>query len=155
MMKKVLFLSLLLAATCVSLSASEVSVGGILYEVDNETRTAVVKANNYSGHLYIPDVIEEDIDVVGVSDDAFTNCADLLSIRFSRNIFVLNGGIFTGCTGLETVVIPAAEGPENVITFVGSEGSFVFDELDSAQMYALCLSKEVKFEEKATGAEVR
>ena len=64
------------------------------------------------------------------------------------NIFTLNGGIFTGCTGLKTVIIPAAEGTENVITFVGSAGSFPFDELAPEQLYALCLSKEVKFVDK-------
>ena len=152
-MRKI-FLSLLVAATSLSLLASEETVGGVLFEVDNVTKTAVVKANNYSGHLYIPDVINEDVEVVGVSDDAFTNCADLVSIRFSRNIFTLNGGIFTGCTGLKTVIIPAAEGTENVITFVGSAGSFPFDELAPEQLYALCLSKEVKFVDKVSQAEV-
>ena len=152
-MRKI-FLSLLVAATSLSLLASEETVGGVLFEVDNVTKTAVVKANNYSGHLYIPDVINEDVEVVGVSDDAFTNCADLQSIRFSRNIFTLNGGIFTGCTSLKTVIIPAAEGIENVITFVGSAGSFPFDELAPEQLYALCLSKEVKFVDKVSQAEV-
>ena len=88
-MRKI-FLSLLVAATSLSLLASEETVGGVLFEVDNVTKTAVVKANNYSGHLYIPDVINEDVEVVGVDDDAFKNCADLVSIRFSRNIFTLN-----------------------------------------------------------------
>ena len=152
-MRKI-FLSLLVAATSLSLLASEETVGGVLFEVDNVTKTAVVKANNYSGHLYIPDVINEDVEVVGVSDDAFTNCADLQSIRFSRNIFTLNGGIFTGCTSLKTVIIPAAEGTDNVIAFVGSAGSFPFDELAPEQLYALCLSKEVKFVDKVSQAEV-
>lgn len=135
------------------IQADEVTVAGVRYDVNNVAKTAKVLANSYSGDLYIPDVINDDIAVDEIAADALHNCSDLRSVRFSANIHRLEGNIFTGCSSLNSIVIPADSMGSNELTLVGEPGSFPFEEL-SDQLQTLCLSKDIKHVNKNTNEEV-
>jgi len=100
---------------------ADITVGGLNYNLlDAGAGTCALAAGEYKGDLVIPDEIEfkgRTLKVVSVENEALYNLPELVSVSIGKNVEKFGNYTFTGCTGLEKLVIPA-----NVRSF----GSFSF-----------------------------
>ena len=100
----------------ISVSAYDVEVDGIYYNLNKTEKTAQVARNNYSKDIKIPSYIivnEIEYTVTSISDDAFYDCSGLTSITIPNSVTSIGRGAFRGCSGLTSITIP------NSVTSIG------------------------------------
>ena len=124
-MKK-LFLSMILLALPLLVSAYDVEVDGIYYNLIPKSGVAEVTYmkyedynyySNYSGSVTIPEkFIYEGVEysVVSIGSCTFWGCGDLTSVTIPKNVIHIGEDVFFGCRSLTSVTIP------NSVTFIGS-----------------------------------
>lgn len=88
-------------------------VGGINYEVLNDTSVAVISLleGHYEGHVVIPEHIRHGgttYTVTTIKSLAFCECTEMLSIQFPATLTSIGGYTFEQCTGLRKLVFPDA-----------------------------------------------
>ena len=85
-----------------------INVSGICYEItSHENKTVSVVHGKYKGSVVIPyTVVIEGVtySVTGISQDAFSNCSELVSIRIPQSIEKVGHGTFDNCTSLKNVI---------------------------------------------------
>ena len=127
-MKK-LITSLLLLALPLLVSAYDVQIDGIYYNLNSENNEAEVTyrgkvgvfvRSDYSGSVTIPEKFTyEDVEyyVTSIGDHAFSSCSGLISVTISNSVRRIGGYAFIECSNLTSVTIP------NSVTSIGS-GAF-------------------------------
>ena len=116
-LKHVFTVLLLLCATVVC--AENVTIDGIAYSVNAETKQAEVVSNgwgNYSGNIVVPDEIIYNAvtyRVTSIGEDAFFGCSGLTSIGIPNSVTSIEDYAFSGCSGLTSITIP------NCVTSIG------------------------------------
>ena len=84
-------------------------VDGIYYSLSETEATVVANPDKYSGTLAIPETIscyERTYTVTSISNDAFLNNTDLISVGLSNLIVSIGDRAFQGCGNLLTVALP-------------------------------------------------
>ena len=109
MKKAFLLLSLLLLPLLAK--AVEVEINGIKYDINTETQTAEVIANDnkYSGDIVIPSKIEYQgvfYSVTEIGANAFKRCTGLTSVIIPNSVTIIGEDAFYRCTGLTSIDIP-------------------------------------------------
>lgn len=112
-MKK-LFLSMMLMVLPLVVSAYEVKIDGIYYNLDPKEKTAEVTYknqdyNSYSGSVTIPDKFTYEgveYSVTSIGYGAFWGCSDLTSVTIPNSVTCIGQMAFNSCTALTTVTIP-------------------------------------------------
>lgn len=120
MKKQVLFFLLLFMPLLTN--AYEVEVNGIYYNLNTETKKAMVThgTSKYIGDIVIPVDVEYDnvtYSVASIGESAFSNCRELYSVIIPNSVNMLEDFCFNLCTGLKTIIIP------NSVTYIGN-GAF-------------------------------
>ena len=116
---KQIYLTLLLALlTSLGAQAENVTIDGILYELDANTNVATVTSNgqNYSGSITIPSTVaynSKTYRVTTIGMEAFQYCDDLTSVTIPNSVTVIGSYAFSGCSGLTSITIP------NSVTTIG------------------------------------
>ena len=113
---KTWFVTIAVLFCSISVSAYDIEVEGIYYDIYSSSKTAEVtykvrRANNYSGSITIPETITKDgvsYNVTSIGYDAFYGCTDLTSITLHDGISNIGGSAFMNCTGLTSINIPDA-----------------------------------------------
>lgn len=99
---------------CVVLAEVQV-IDNCYYELDPETRTAVVTNNNgsynsYTGTVRIREYIEGphnlDYDVIAIADNAFRGCPGLTQVTIPTTIETIGDNAFYDCSSLTSLSIP-------------------------------------------------
>ena len=109
-LKHVFTVLLLLCTTVVC--AENVTIDGIAYSVNAETKQAEVVSNgwgNYSGDIVVPDEIIYNAvtyRVTSIGEYAFSHCSGLTSIEIPNSVTSIGAGAFYGCKTLVYVKIP-------------------------------------------------
>ena len=132
-MKK-LFLSLMLLALPLVVSAYDCQVDGIYYNLNSEEKTAEVTYQSidlydnitsvYSGSVDIPERFtydEVEYTVASIGYGAFYNCGGLTSVTIPNSVTSVAGNAFQGCNGLPV---------ENGMRYAGS---FLIEVVDKTQ----------------------
>lgn len=86
----------------VTIAHAKFNVGGLYYNIINETTTVEVCAGeiSYSGDIIIPQTVEynnQTYNVTRISADAFKNCSGLTSISIPSNITQIGNNAFENC----------------------------------------------------------
>ena len=91
-------------------STGTFSIDGVNYSILSASEETVIvsKSIEYSGHLTIPETVNNSgvtWKVVGIADNAFNSCSDLITISLPQSMNANNMGIsvFTGCTKLAAI----------------------------------------------------
>ncbi len=127
--KERLLLLILLSVISVT-SYAQTIIDGISYELDKETKTAVVNNGDirYSGDIVIPKTVTKDgvrYDVKGIANSAFDYCANVTSVTIPNSVTKIGSSAFNHCISLTSIVIPnsvtsvgenAFEGCENLVS---------------------------------------
>ena len=92
-------------------SADAVEIGGIYYNLSEETREAVVTSNpqKYKGDVIIPESVEYEgitYSVTSVGTYAFYNCSGLVSVTIPNGVTSIREYAFAACSRLASVTIP-------------------------------------------------
>ena len=107
-MKK-LFLSMILLALPLVVSAYDCQVDGIYYNLNSVEKTAEVTSAMYSGSVIIPEKITYEgmeYSVTSIGIQAFAGCNGLTSITIPNSVKIIGNSAFSNCTGLTFVIIP-------------------------------------------------
>ena len=127
---KPLLASLVAMLASVSLSAHDVEIDGIYYNLNSEKKTATVTyegdsystyTGEYSGSVMIPSSITIEgimYSVTSIGNDAFRGCSGLTSITIPEGVTTIEFEAFSGCSGLTSITIP-----ENV-TSIGNSAFY-------------------------------
>ena len=127
--KERLLLLILLSVISVT-SYAQTIIDGISYELDKETKTAVVNNGDisYSGDIVIPKTVTKDgvqYDVKGIAESAFNYCVNVTSVTIPNSVTTIGYSAFNHCISLTSIVIPnsvtsvgenAFEGCENLVS---------------------------------------
>ncbi len=105
MMRKILFILLLCCiAIAVQAKGTEVYIGGITFEINEEKTEACVmplgKKEKYQGDINIPSSIyyfEKDIPVTRIYDYAFNGCTDVANISIPASVKTISRDAFKDC----------------------------------------------------------
>lgn len=86
-------------------------VGGIYYNYDADTQSAIVTKGDitYKGSIVIPPSVSykgREMNVTEIGERAFSDCRELTEITLPRTITAINGYAFSGCEGLKKLEIP-------------------------------------------------
>ena len=132
----------LLLLCCIAVHAYDFEVDGIYYSAThiyngNPIKAWVVKGpTEYSGHIVIPSHVPStnnvSCEIVGISDNAFSNCTGLISVKIPNTVTSIGNSAFKGCTSLTTVEIP------NSVTSIGSEAfeeTAIYHNLEDGVIY--------------------
>ena len=112
------FTVLLLLCTTV-VCAENVTIDGIAYSVNAETKQAEVVSNgwaSYSGNIVIPSEVihnDETYRITSVGNEAFFYCSGLTSIEIPNSVTSIGDRAFLSCSGLTSITIP------NSVTRIG------------------------------------
>lgn len=123
MKKSILFF--LLALLPMLASAYDAYIGGIYYNLNPETKKAIVtyknqNYNSYSGTVVIPSSVTyngNEYSVTSIDASAFFKSSGLTSVNIPNSVTSIGGFAFAYCIGLTSVTIP------NSMTSIGS-GAF-------------------------------
>ena len=124
-MKK-LFLAVILLALPLVVSAYDVEIDGIYYNLNREVNEAEVTCqkfdytngyhSDYSGIVVIPENFKYEgivYSVTSIGNGAFSSCSNLKSVTISNSVTIIGSSAFYGCTSLSSVVI------SNSVTSIG------------------------------------
>lgn len=114
-MKKVVFLiTFLLCGVFVYAQTSTENIGGLLYSIDTEAKTATLIANEddeYKGDIFIPEKVKtkggETYTVVSLGDKCFENCW-IKSVIIPNTVKSLGDECFKSCYDLKEIAIPSS-----------------------------------------------
>ena len=122
---KFLFTTLLLLCSIV-VSAHDFEVGGIYYNITDETNKTVEVtfrgkyndsySNEYTGSVVIPESVSyggTTYSVTSIGSNAFNECSVLTSIIIPNSVTSIGGYAFNDCSGLTSIEIP------NSVTSIG------------------------------------
>ena len=117
-MKRAIVSICILLTSYILLSAQEVEVSGIKYQLsdygrDHSFEARVMKKSNapdggYVGSVSIPEIIEnngKEYKVVSI-DSAFQNCKDLVSVKLPNSVKNISPFSFAGCGKLTSIRLP-------------------------------------------------
>lgn len=110
--KPILLIFLILFANAFSVSAFDVEVDGIYYELNGDIATVTFKDtqyNSYSGSVRIPESINyenEHYKVMSIGKMAFCDCIGLVAVDLPSTIRSIGTDAFYGCTSIKTIAIP-------------------------------------------------
>lgn len=91
-----------------TVSAEEVTLNGIVYEIDEEKGECTVKANNkISTEIEIPDEVNG-VPVTAIGKKAFKDDKNLKSITLPDSIREIGTSAFSGCSNLQSITLPAS-----------------------------------------------
>lgn len=107
----------------------EQEINGIYYELDLDTKTAVVceSPEKYCGDIVIPETVQYKnctYRVESIGHSAFYCCNSLTSITIPDSVISIEDSAFEGCKSLASITIPDS------VTSIGAE---VFGKCDSLQ----------------------
>ena len=107
---KHLFTALLLLC-CTTAFAEEVTIDGIKYDVNTDTKQATVICGDtkYSGDIVIPSEITYNnvtCSVTSIGYQAFSKCYGLTSVTIPNSVTSIGEGAFYDCSGLTSITIP-------------------------------------------------
>ena len=109
-MYKILISLFLLSIVSVNVNAQIVEIDGINFIISPYDRTATVgESKNCSGDIIIPRAIKHNgksYIVERITEHAFNNCTDLISISLPNSITYIGKSAFESCTRLTKVVLP-------------------------------------------------
>ena len=115
---KAILLTVFLSLVGRNVFAYDACIGGIYYNLDNESQTAsVTYANNssiyvtnkYIGTLQIPDEVYYNsikYSVNSIGEQAFSNCQNLMSVTIPNSVVSIGSSAFWGCSKLSSITIP-------------------------------------------------
>lgn len=114
-MKKVVFLiTFLLCGVFAYAQTSTENIGGLLYSIDTEAKTATLIANEddeYKGDIFIPEKVKakngETYIVVSLGDKCFENCW-IKSVIIPNTVKSLGDECFKSCYNLKEIAIPSS-----------------------------------------------
>lgn len=87
----------------------EIIIDNIKYDLRTEENGAYVVENNYKGEVVIPAEIQVDgltIPVIGIEEDAFYGCDDVICITLPDGLKVIEKSAFESMSQLTEIVIP-------------------------------------------------
>lgn len=106
---------LMVCLNAMAVRAEEVTINGIIYELDREAGTAVLtNGSTASGMVCIPNEVEG-CKVIRIGDNAFRDCNSLTTVRLcydesgmwvEPNLTSIGGYAFSGCSALEFFDFP-------------------------------------------------
>ncbi len=102
----------LLALLPLMASAYDAEVDGIYYNLNTDTKEAVVTSSNnnkYTGNVTIPENFTINgitYNVTSIGNSAFYECSELTSVSISNNVTSIGRSAFYKCTNLTSVIIP-------------------------------------------------
>ena len=109
---KILFVLAILIANCISASAIEFTVDGVLYSVNYDYKTVTVagypSGNKPTGNLTIPESVTyggTSYPVTSIGGKAFYGCTGLTSLTIGNSVTSIGYYAFNRCTGLKSVTI--------------------------------------------------
>ena len=127
---KNLFTALLLLLS-VAVNAHDFEVGGIFYNITDESNKTVEVTyrgnsysayyNEYTGKVVIPESVAYNgntYSVTSIGNYAFSRCSGLTSIEIPNSVTSIGGGAFSVCSGLTSIEIP------NSVTSIGEEAFY-------------------------------
>ena len=143
MMKKLLFLSVLLLCSIIA-SAADFTIDGICYNITstNPLTVEVAYSDSYSGDIVIPEKVEyegKEYSVTSIGNSAFEHTG-LTSLTIPNSVNSIGEWAFSGCGGLTSVTIPksvtsiggwAFSNCSALTTIVVKNGNTVFDSRDN------------------------
>lgn len=114
-MKKVVFLiTFLLCGVFAYAQTSTENIGGLLYSIDTEAKTATLIANEvdeYEGDIVIPEKVKakvgETYTVVSLGDKCFENCG-IKSVIIPNTVKSIGDECFKSCYNLKEIAIPSS-----------------------------------------------
>ncbi len=111
-------LAFLMLIGCVTVSAYDVEVDGIYYDLDATSHEAKVTYKaldwnvnqiDYSGDVVIPATISVEgvaYGVTSIGEHAFNGCSGLTSIALPEGLTSIGDWAFSGCSGLTSIALP-------------------------------------------------
>ena len=86
-------------------------IDGLKYQIDSDTKTAIVVCHYYTGNIVVPDKVKAsdgyEYSVVGVGR-SFSENSSITSITLPSNITSLDDYCFSNCVQLYNIVIPSS-----------------------------------------------
>lgn len=111
--KQQILFTVALLLSAITTSAYSFEVDGICYTIKTSNSCEVTYRtflnNSYSGMITIPSKVNynsAEYTVVGISDYAFRDCPDIISITLPNSITNIGEFAFRNCTGLNNITIP-------------------------------------------------
>lgn len=108
-MKK-LFLSMMLLALPLLVSAYDAEVDGICYKLNSEEKTAEVAFGTYcTGSVNIPEKFNYEgveYSVTSIGESAFYNSSSMTSVKIPNSVTTIGRGAFYNCSSLTSLSIP-------------------------------------------------
>ncbi len=139
MKKKLTLLVFMLLPLAVN---AAVQIDGIYYNLDSSNKTAEVarwaRGHKYTGDIVIPSSIingEVEYNVTSIVAQAFASCPDLTSVTIPNSVIKIGGDIFSGCTGLASIIIN-----EGNPTYDSRENCNAIIETSSNKLLYACMS---------------
>lgn len=139
MKKKLTLLVFMLLPLAVN---AAVQIDGIYYNLDSSNKTAEVarwaRGHKYTGDIVIPSSIingEVEYNVTSIVAQAFASCLDLTSVTIPNSVIKIGGDIFSGCTGLASIIIN-----EGNPTYDSRENCNAIIETSSNKLLYACMS---------------
>ena len=117
-MKRISILAITVFVTLLTniVSAYDIEVDGIYYNIDIENKTVSVTfqggwLNCYEGNIIIPSVVSyanQELPVTSIDNFAFSDCTGLTSVRIPNSVTSIGDYAFRKCTGLTSISIPSS-----------------------------------------------
>jgi len=109
-MKRAFSLLATLLLTVSSFATTKVvTVDGLKYSADAESKTARLVGNDYSGYITVPASFTDDgvtYRVTSISDECFQFCTGLTGVTLPSSVTQLGDYCFRNCTGLTSITLP-------------------------------------------------
>jgi len=105
-----------------------VTVDGLKFFVDTDTKTATLFENSYSGDITVPEKFTDEgveYTITAFADDCFSDCIWLTSVTIPSSVTSLGKDCFHGCSSLKSITIPSS------VTSLGNDCFCYCDSLTS------------------------